>query len=403
MYSVDFPSFSLTLFLVVHTFLSLLLAFFAANSIKKRYVQSGEDVERADERRLLEAKERHSLLYLLLFKVSLHRNNFLVSFFWFFLYTFCLPIIGYFSTLWVTRYLANVEYEIKQIKTGIINLDEFNISFLQVQRIFGEGAMTTTILNPDIPRSKRLKALSALAAQITPLTLKIIEQTLSSPDDEIRLYGYSIINKIEKRLNDDISKYLQIYRESDDKKEQKYIAAKELAFLYWEYIYTELADESLTKSFLKEVEKYLFESKNYFLHRVQTLKEEIEELENTLEALQTKESIITKEDLTQIKSLREKIKESYLQEKHYKNTASNLFVLSGKLYMKKSIYDKALTEFTIAQELSENDSSFVIPYLAEIYYIFRKFHIVKSLFQNTPMLALNPKLYPIVLQWRGER
>jgi tetratricopeptide (TPR) repeat protein len=73
----------------------------------------------------------------------------------------------------------------------------------------------------------------------------------------------------------------------------------------------------------------------------------------------------------------------------------------GRVYMMQKDYDHALAEFNTAQELSESDFSFVLPYIAEIYYIMRDFDTAKKIMNDASSLDFNPRLYPIIAQWRS--
>jgi len=245
-FTLYIPELYLPYLLLVHVILSVIFAVLISFYIAKRYVSKTEFAKEMDKKRYEEIENR-SLFFKFLFAASLHKYNPISTKVYFFLFNFSLPVFGYIASLWIGYYLVHIKYKQKFINTNILNLDEFGTSFLKVERIFGEGSMTNMILNDDIPKSKKLKALSSLSSNISPLSLRIIKQTLSSKNDEIRMYGYAMINKIEKKLNDDINKYLEIYNSSEDD-EKHYEAAKELAFSYWEMVYTELSHESLLMS-----------------------------------------------------------------------------------------------------------------------------------------------------------
>jgi tetratricopeptide (TPR) repeat protein len=214
------------------------------------------------------------------------------------------------------------------------------------------------------------------------------------------MYGYAIINKVEKRLNEDINRYLEVYKNSAEDDEKKYEAAKELAFSYWEMVYTELSHESLRDNFLKEVVTYLSVAKDYYAQTTKTQEDVVETLEKEVESLSQKESL-TSEELEKLRDLKEELEDKKAVLKHYKDSTAKLFVLMGRVYMVKKEYESAITEFTVAQELSASNSSFVLPYLAEIYFILGKFYIVKSILNKAESLELNARLYPIMQQWRS--
>ena len=385
---------------IFHAFISLLLAILLSSLIAKRFIRRSEEVDLRDQKRLDEISER-SMIFKLLFNVSLHKNNRITSIFFIFLFIFAMPVIGYIAAVWTTFYLKNVSYDKKVSNTNILNLDEFGISFLKVERIFGEGSMSELMNNQYAPKSKKLKALSSLASRLSPANLRIIRSTLSSTDDEIRMYGYATINKAEKALNIKINNFLEIYqdeRKKENGSSQKIAeSANELAGLYWEMVYTELSHESLKEGFLEEVKKYIRIAKKYYKPKSHAIKHDLNLLDSEIESLE-KETLITPKE----KKIENQVQRKILKDKllNYNNILTKLYLLMGKVYMNEKKYDRASTEFTVAQELYEGKSSFILPYLAEIQFIMGNYSVVNSIVTKSKDLGLNATLYPIVEQWK---
>jgi hypothetical protein len=286
--------------------------------------------------------------------------------------------------------MLNVKYEEKIVNTNVLDLDEFNESFLKVERLFGEGSMINMMNNEYIPKSKKLKALSTLASSNSPVSLQVVKQTLSSNDDEIRMFGYAIINKAEKNINLKIDENLSIIAKEIAKgnnKNEETIAfsAKELAYLYWEMVYAELSHENLKVNFLNSVITYLEIAKDFYLPHLEAIVKQIEEYEKDDKLLQ---------NLKQIKKERAKLQEGYTM-------CASLFSLMGRVYMHRHQYEEAKSELTVAKELLSERSTFLVPYLAEVYFVTKKYDIISSLFKQTQDLKYNAKLYPIVMQWKS--
>lgn len=361
----------LWLLYLAHIIISLLLAIILTKYTAKRYVTDGEEIDDRDKARL-EAISDKSIIFKLFFRASLHKNNRITSILFIFLFNIAMPVIGYVLSVWTAWYLKNITYEKKVTNTNILNLDEFGMSFLKVDRIFGEGSMSKLLTDKYAPKSKKLKALSALASSTSPANLRIIRQTLSSTDDEIRMFGYAIINKTEKTINGRINRYLNMFNEENAKKSpdiaRRAKAAKALAFLYWEMIYTELSHESLKDNFLKEVVKYLNIAKDFYIKGMQKDCETEEESKKCFD--------------------------------EHNETCTKLYILSGRVYMYEKNYDRAVTEFTVAQELNMLNTAYILPYLAEIYYMIGNYKIVNSIINEASELGLNATLHPIVEQWK---
>ena len=390
---------------LAHAIISLVLAIFLSVYVMKRFVNNDE-VKEKDKGRLEEISQE-SWIFRQLFKVSLHKNNRLTNILFMFLFNFSMPFVGYPFAIWITLYLKHVKYEKRAANTNILNLDEFGMSFLKTERIFGEGSMGDLMLNEYAPKSKKLKALSALSNNASPANLKIIRQTLSSTDDEIRMFGYAIINKAEKSLNVKINKNLEKYNSEKNKtvdqdKEKMAEAAKELAPLYWEMIYTELSHDSLKDNFMKEVQKYTLIAKEFYAGA----SNELDEISDTLEKrIKEVEEIPTKKERNKYKEeVFEHQKELMLmgqKAKKYKEIKTRLFILMGRLYMSQKKYESAKEEFTQAQQLHEEQLAFVLPYLAEISFLTGNYTAVASIMNKAKDLELNATLYPIVEQWKS--
>lgn len=363
---------------VIHIIISLIISFVASVYLKKRYIKSSEEVDQEDFKREEEI-QLESSTFRLLFKVSLHKNNQVTNFLFIFLFNLPIPFIGYFFTLWIVWYLTHIEYDKKVVHTNVLNLDEFGHSFLKVERIFGEGSLGDLMTSPYAPKEKKLKALSSLAAHISPTNLKIVRQTLMSTDDEIRMFGYAIINKAEKSLNQKINTQLEIINEQSiaDNKDENIIAhaSKELAYLYWEMVYTELAHDSLKNNFLNQSILYLELAKEYYNSKI----------EDFYPGLSLKEQPCIDDNI--------ELQEAY-------KACSSLYLLMGRIYMYKKDYEQAVSEFTIAQELTPNSDTFILPYLAEVYFLTGRYNIVKTLLGRASTLEMNATLYPIIQQWK---
>ena len=375
--------------LALHLVVSIVLSFVVSKIILKRFVKHSKKVDAEDKKRLAENALRPRINRLF-FQISLHKNNQIAIFVFMLLFNISIPFLGYFFTLWVTWFLVNVKYKKKTVTTNMLNLDEFEMSFLKVERTFGEGSMNDLMLSTYASKSKKLKALSSLAANLSPANLKIIRQTLASTDDEVRMFGYAIINKAETALNQKINLHLDIIYAQAKKGENQDAALvansqKELAFLYWEMIYTELSHESLKGNFLNSVILYINEAKEYYLPLIDTLSVELEAMQK---------EYVQEQDGTDKLAM----KEHELQTLY--KTCSNLYMLMGRVYMQRKNYREAKKEFTIAQELVAGEDTFLIPYLAEVYYDTGRYNIVQSVLKSAKGLELNATLYPIVDQWK---
>lgn len=260
------------------------------------------------------------------------------------LFNLALPFVAYLFSIWLTYYLLNVQYEKVLKYTKSINMEELDQEFPQVKRAFGEGSMVGLMSDTMAPQELRMKALSAMADNMTQKNVSVIKNSLSEKDDEIRLYSFSLIDKMEHGINNKIHDASERYKHKKDENE-RLKAAKELAFLYWEMIYFDLSDEVL-KNFLTD------ESFKY-------------------------SKICSRADMSD----------------------PDINILLGKIYLSKKEYDNAATQFIMAIE-SGVDYSYIIPYLAELYFKRGNYKSIRAMFANIEKLNLNATMHPVIGQWR---
>jgi hypothetical protein len=374
-------------YILIYLFITLIFSYIVAFYLRVRFPGPDEQHRLQDLQKIKILQ--HTKIQKILAQASLYKNNRLMATLFIFLFNVAIPVVGYIFTLWLTWYLTHVKYEKKIVFTNILDLDEFKNTFMKIERIFGESSMINLLNNDYVPKSKKLRALATLAATPSPASLSIIKQTLSSSDDEIRLYGYSILNNLEKKINSRINQNLQFIHEKafkeKSKEEEKQIAqaAMDLAFSYWELVYMELSHESLKNNFLNSAINYIELAKEFFIDYIEELSDELERI---------KKNPLLKKELYFI--------EEELQEAYEK--ASNLYTLMGRIFLYRESYEQAQAEFTIAKELLPEDSTTIVPYLAEVYFNVKKYSITKSVLNQYDSLRFNAKLYPIVKQWERQ-
>jgi len=374
-------------YILIYLFITLIFSYIVAFYLRSRFPGPDEQHKLQDLQKIKILQ--HTKIQKILAQASLYKNNRLMATFFIFLFNVAIPIVGYIFTLWLTWYLTHVKYEQKIIFTNILDLDEFKNTFMKIERIFGESSMINLLNNDYVPKAKKLRALATLAATPSPASLAIIKQTLSSSDDEIRLYGYSILNNLEKKINSRINQNLQFIQDKafkeKNKEDEKQIAqaAMDLAFSYWELVYMELSHESLKNNFLNSAINYIELAKEFFIEYVEELSHELERIK--------KNPLLKKE----LHFIEEELQEAY-------EKASNLYTLMGRIFLYRESYEQAQAEFTIAKELLPEDSTTIVPYLAEVYFNIKKYAITKSVLNQYDSLRFNAKLYPIVKQWERQ-
>jgi tetratricopeptide (TPR) repeat protein len=246
----------------------------------------------------------------------------------------------------MTYYLLKVKYKKLLKNTKTLNMQELDHAFPRVKRIFGEGSMMELMSNENAPRQKRMKALSIMAEDMNQKNIALIKHSLADKDDEIRLFSFSLLDKLEQNINTKIH-LASVKFENEADEEKRVNAAKELAYLYWDMIYFDLSDDILKEFLIKESLKYANIAFKY----------------------------------------------------NMRDTAIN--ILLGKIYLVKNEYEQAETQFVMAIE-SGVQKEYIIPYLAELYFERGNYRSIRAMLNVVHGLGINAKLYPVVAQWEAD-
>jgi polysaccharide biosynthesis protein PelE len=263
----------------------------------------------------------------------------------FVLFNIALPVIGYLFTVWVVYYLLHVTYTERPNNINYLNMAEFETEFPEIKRIFGEGSIEDLLSNGIAPTSLKMKALVSMSDNITRNNLMMIKNSLSDKDDEIRLYSFAIINRIEQGLNKSIHEKLTQFQSAPEN-EHKVQLAEALAFLYWDMVYYELSDEDLKRYILNEVRTYA----------------------------------------------------AYVLEHHA--THSKINVLLGRVYLMLEEFDESEACFRTAM-IQEKNALYMYPYLAEISFNKRYFNTTQTLLEKANSLECYHTLHPVIQQWKS--
>lgn len=158
---------------------------------------------------------------------------------------------------------------------------------------YGEGAFFKFLYEINIPTEAKLKAIIALEQDRTPKSLVLLKKALSSVDDEVRLFAFSAITKLEESISASIQKNLEKLLKTEDE-QQKALIKREIASLYWDMLYYDVVDEEIKIFILSQIEKYAEEAREvlgndpkllFLISVVKLKKGEYEEAEGLMEKL----------------------------------------------------------------------------------------------------------------------
>ncbi len=253
------------------------------------------------------------------------------------------PLMGIVFTFWLHYRLRKSNPAVSYEHIRHIDMSEFSQIFVSVKRQFGEGAVKRILIEEETNESLKLKAVLALTNTIKKSDIPLLKQTLSSSSDELRLYSFAILDKMEREINDKIHAALIRYEDAKTSQERATLA-RELASLYWEVIYFDLADEALKQFIAQQVKRYAEEALEAFPRDVQ------------------------------------------------------LRYLMGRAALTAHRLDDAQSYFEsiVAQKQR------TVAYLAEVYFLKRNFAALKKLIrEHGEILRNDPLLYPVWVLWSG--
>jgi len=263
------------------------------------------------------------------------------------LFNFMIPILGLISAwmllLWGFHKSQEIHIE-KEIEE--VDMEELSEGFPVVERIFGEGSLQSLIKNDNAPTHRKIKALTLLTQMKSKASLALIRETLSDPDDEVRLVGFSMIDNMEKKINEKIH-HLKIMINTRKTAEEKAQYHKELAFTYWELLYQGLVDQQLT-TFL---------------------------VENILHEISEAEKVISDD--------------------------AKLFKLEGRVLLGEERYSEAKAAFVKALDLGIPKHE-VASFMAEIAFRERNYTRIAYWMQKTPPRSINYQLHALRNLWVKE-
>lgn len=259
---------------------------------------------------------------------------------------FTVSIAGFAVLAFFSIYLLHSQKKLEMIKAVLLDQDRLEADVLAMPtRKMGESALKTlssgTASSPEA-RMRTVIMLSEITTEM-PKHVRLLKETIKSPDDSVRMFSFSMIDAMEKRINDQIHAKLALFRDAPSA-QTKAPAARELASLYWEYVYTGLADKEYRDIMTREAE-------NYALLALRHLRQD-----------------------------------------------PMLLALMGRIFLSRRRSEEALNYFQEALAHSSTPDR-ILPYIAEILYLRRDYAAVRETFRGHSGFSHDPALMPLVQLW----
>jgi hypothetical protein len=211
---------------------------------------------------------------------------------------------------------------------------------------FRLGRTHEQLNNQSLSLDLRMKALLTIQNTPTRYTSKLLRDTLGESFDDLRLLAYGILSSKEKLIIQRIHDALQRLRISkqQENNEASYIAARELAELYWELTYQKLVQGGIFSYALEQVQYYVTEAA------------------------------------------------------HWCESDSGLRVLSGRAHLLAGDLDSAVVDFSTAMTLGMPQIR-IQPYLAEVAFLKRDYAKVRQLMHQNQTENRMPLLRQVTDYW----
>lgn len=205
-----------------------------------------------------------ALYFIIIALVNLLPNRFgkkekLKSVIIFFFITYPTLYIGYISIAIMILYILRNQKVAESTPYSYFSLEEFlneNIEEIEKLRSFGEGAIISINKAEKVSKSLKEKAILALADLKNPDMFPLIKQSLSSEIDEVRLFAFSIISKMEKKFNENLHQLKEKLKEENLSNEEKAEIYYQIAKQYYDFVYYHIVDDEFRDFMLEEAIDY---------------------------------------------------------------------------------------------------------------------------------------------------
>ncbi len=159
-------------------------------------------------------------------------------------FAFLIPILGIAGILGAARIADYLRRVSVAPPFTHVPLPEFITSRSASEVRFSPGGIRSRLARPSIPPPQRLHSLLALQAIPPHLSSRLLQTTLADHSDDIRLVAYGLLDSREKAITEQIHRELANLKTAPDEA-RRLIFRQHLAELYWELVYSGLAQGDL--------------------------------------------------------------------------------------------------------------------------------------------------------------
>jgi len=261
----------------------------------------------------------------------------------FFAFNFFIPFLGALGSLIVLIYFLKYVKPHNRPEFDRVSLPPFLFEAAEPGAGMGEGGAWSRLRAAGLSRNQKLQALLAVGTAGGGNAGRLLQHATTDDDDEIRLLAFNLYERQEEKIQQGISLGLDALKQATSPDERSVIC-RNLAFAYWEMVYSALVLHDLLDFFLDKATWYAELA-----------------LENSSEH-------------------------------------PALLVLIARIHLYRHNYDAAQEALQAAQDAGV-DQSKVIPYQAELAFVMRDFKELRRLLAMDEGSQLRPGIGPVASFW----
>jgi len=173
----------------------------------------------------------------------------------FFCFNFFIPVFGAVGTLLTLLYFRRYLQSEERTEFYNVPMPPFLAASADMMPGMGEGGAWSRLRTVDLPRQQRLKALLAVGSSGGNNASRFLQLATADSDDEIRLLAFNLCERQEQKIQQSISAALEELKNADTPSLQASLC-RNLAFSYWEMVYSALAQDELRDFFVEQSARY---------------------------------------------------------------------------------------------------------------------------------------------------
>lgn len=173
----------------------------------------------------------------------------------FFAFIFFVPAFGVAAAVLMMVYFRWYLKHGERAEFSTVQLPPFLAESADLGAGMGEGGAWSRLRTTGLPKEKRLQALMSLGTASGLNASRFLQHATTDSDDEIRLLAFNLYARQEQKIQQAISAALDELNNADTPEQQASVC-RNLAFSYWEMVYSALAQDNLRDFYIQQALKY---------------------------------------------------------------------------------------------------------------------------------------------------